>query len=331
MKGDEFFFIEGLRKRFVVDDGSEVGIGDDCAVIPYNDDQVYLLSTDCLVEGVHFKIKDISLEGLGWKSIAVSLSDIAAMGGAARYVWITVGWPRGWELDLLNMYYEGVSGIINRYGVKLLGGDTSCSMKGLWLSVTVMGVVRRGKVLFRGNVRVGDLIYVTGTLGDSALACDMMLKEERVCSELERRHHYPIPRLREMEYLNCKYDVSSAIDISDGISGDLRHLIGDNNQVRGVIEWGRLPVSDIFIEMTKGMSEEDREGYILHGGEDYEILLTSSDRIDTEGFEKDFGVRLSLIGDIRVSWGSDDENEIILLKEGVEERVGRKSYNHFEK
>ena len=330
MNGDEFFFIEGLRKNFF-NDGPEVGIGDDCAVIPYNDGEVYLLSTDCLVEGVHFNIKDISLEGLGWKSVAVSLSDIAAMGGEARYVWITVGWPRDWGVDLLNIYYEGVSRIINRYGVKLLGGDTTCSMRGLWLSVTVMGVVRRGEVLFRGNVRVGDWIYVTGTLGDSALTCDMMLKEESVLPELVKRYHYPFPRLREMEYINRKYDVSSAIDISDGISGDLRHLIGNNDQVKAVIEWAKLPVSDIFMEVTEGMSEEERGEYILHGGEDYEILFTSSDGIDTEGFYKDFGVELSLIGGIKISSGNYDKDEIILLKEGIEERLGRKSYNHFAK
>ena len=172
----EFDLIRTLSSRFPATDGI-VGIGDDCAVIP-GDEEDLLVTTDLLAEGVHFLFDRISPYDLGWKSAAVNISDIAAMGGLPKYAFLSIALPKdvisteaqrsGEISSWLDSFSDGFAAACKRYGVTLLGGDTSASKGGIFINVTLLGSCPRGTAILRSGARPGDLICVTGTLGDSA-------------------------------------------------------------------------------------------------------------------------------------------------------------------
>lgn len=275
----EFGLIDRIRKMTSVPDPSWVGIGDDCAVIPLSPEtggapaSDLLVSTDMLVEGTHFLMEDISPRQLGWKSAAVNISDIAAMGGKPIATFLSLALPKTLPEQWMQEFMEGYNGISEKYGAALLGGDTTCSPDRICINVTVLGTCPRGKARLRSAARPGDLVCVTGTLGDSAAGLRLILGGQKgAAPRLMDRHYTPTPRVEEGLALSCLPGVHAMMDISDGVGSDLRHIL-DESGVGARIDTGKLPISK---ELQALCSEKgwDPKELALSGGEDYELLFT---------------------------------------------------------
>ena len=275
----EFGLIDRIRKMTSVPDPSWVGIGDDCAVIPLSPEtggapaSDLLVSTDMLVEGTHFLMEDISPRQLGWKSAAVNISDIAAMGGKPIATFLSLALPKTLPEQWMQDFMEGYNGISEKFGAALLGGDTTCSPDRICINVAVLGTCPRGKARLRSAARPGDLVCVTGTLGDSAAGLRLILGGQKgAAPRLMDRHYTPTPRVEEGLALSCLPGVHAMMDISDGVGSDLRHIL-DESGVGARIDTGKLPISK---ELQALCSEKgwDPKELALSGGEDYELLFT---------------------------------------------------------
>lgn len=275
----EFGLIDRIRKMTSVPDPSWVGIGDDCAVIPLSPEtggapaSDLLVSTDMLVEGTHFLMEDISPRQLGWKSAAVNISDIAAMGGKPIATFLSLALPKTLPEQWMQEFMEGYNGISEKFGAALLGGDTTCSPDRICINVAVLGTCPRGKARLRSTARPGDLVCVTGTLGDSAAGLRLILGGQKgAAPRLMDRHYTPTPRVEEGLALSCLPGVHAMMDISDGVGSDLRHIL-DESGVGARIDTGKLPISK---ELQALCSEKgwDPKELALSGGEDYELLFT---------------------------------------------------------
>ena len=275
----EFGLIDRIRKMTSVPDPSWVGIGDDCAVIPLSPEtggapaSDLLVSTDMLVEGTHFLMEDISPRQLGWKSAAVNISDIAAMGGKPIATFLSLALPKTLPEQWMQEFMEGYNGISEKYGAALLGGDTTCSPDRICINVAVLGTCPRGKARLRSAARPGDLVCVTGTLGESAAGLRLILGGQKgAAPRLMDRHYTPTPRVEEGLALSCLPGVHAMMDISDGVGSDLRHIL-DESGVGARIDTGKLPISK---ELQALCSEKgwDPKELALSGGEDYELLFT---------------------------------------------------------
>ena len=252
-----------------------LSIGDDAAAFRPRPGYVMLVSSDALIEGIHFDRKSTSAEALGWKALAVSLSDIAAMGGGPLYLTTTLGIPPETPSRFVAGFYRGLNGLASRHGVAVVGGDTCSSPKGLFIDVTILGEVKTREMLTRSGARPGDSLYVTGTLGESAIGLEFLKRKSKISLTRNRfieRHLRPIPRLSIGRYVSSHRLASALIDISDGISTDLHHLC-KQSQVGAVIEECKIPLPKLTIGM-KAQLVTSLLDYALNGGEDYELLFS---------------------------------------------------------
>ncbi len=269
----EFQLIEQIRQQAPVGDDVHRGIGDDAAVVTVPEGHHLLTSTDMLIESVHFRRDWISPEDLGHKAVAVNLSDIAAMGGTPRYLYLGLACPGATCLEDINAFLKGALAEAERYNVSLVGGDT-CRSPGPWIiSVTVEGSTEAGHAVGRNGAQPGDIIMVSGTLGDSAMALHFMQKNRDPGVVLSARHHRPTPRVELGRRLGKEHIARAMIDISDGLTGDLEHIL-QASQVDGVIEAQKVPLSDAFIHHA--VNEPALRDLALFGGEDYELLFTTA-------------------------------------------------------
>lgn len=268
----EFEFIDKLRLRF--NPGSVPGgIGDDCAVIEGPCGKDYVVSTDMLMEGVHFRTSRCSSRDIGWKAAASNWSDIAAMGGTPTGYFLSVALPSELSEDWVDGFIDGMSSVC---GAPLLGGDTIRSSGGLCVNITVIGELPHGKAVLRSGARIGDIIYVSGPLGDSAAALRMLEAGEDVPQKYRRlldRHLRPEPRLREGLALASTEGVHSMMDISDGIGSDIRRML-QASRVGASVDVDSIPVSP---ELARLCAERgwELEDFSISGGEDYELLFTA--------------------------------------------------------
>ncbi|WP_026958477.1 thiamine-phosphate kinase [Aliagarivorans taiwanensis] len=318
---DEFSLIERFFTREEQRADIALGIGDDAALLTPPDNHHLVVSTDTLVEGIHF-LPDIPAHALGHKSLAVNLSDLAAMGAEPRWVTLALTLP---EVDeqWLSEFSRGFFELAEFYNVSLVGGDTTRGP--LSITVTVHGVVPLGKALTRHGAAAGDGIYVTGTLGDSALGLAALQQRlslsESARDQLIERHYYPQPRVLASYGLR---DVASAtIDISDGLLGDLGHILKRSN-CSANLELERLPLSDLMRELV---SEEQAIHFALTGGEDYELCFTvpEANRGQIETALSFSGVPYHCIGTVGVGSG-----EVNLQLNNKRYQLETSSWNHFE-
>lgn len=288
MKG-EFEFIAGIRGIFPQPDGV-TGIGDDCAVIPQHEGAETLVSTDMLVEGSHFLLSDISPYRLGWKSAAVNFSDIAAMGGTPVGSFLALALPHDLPDGWTDGFLRGYRDISEQYGFPLLGGDTTASPDRLSICVTVLGKADAGTSVKRSGAKPGDLVCVTGTLGDSAAGLkavlEGMLRTDEIPYLIEK-HYLPRPRIAEGLALAGR--VRSMMDISDGIGSDLRHIMEESG-VGMEIDLGALPLSPELRTFCARFGYDPYD-FAAGGGEDYELLFTVA-----PGDEPSLGVPHTVIG-----------------------------------
>ena len=275
----EFGFIDFIKERFKAPDGV-MGIGDDCAVLPTypisEGPGELLVSTDLLMEGVHFLRKESSPEDIGWKAAAVNLSDIAAMGGRPVATFLSIALPKDAQGEWAERFIKGYAEISDLFDVPLLGGDTTSSLRDIAINVCVLGRCPSGKAITRSGARPGDVIYVTGPLGDSAAGLQAILKNlERTedVATLIHRHKRPQPRIRAASDLIATDLVGAMMDISDGIASDLRHILKASG-VGAIVELDRLPLTEEFMRVCK---EQNWNAYELAtgGGEDFELLFTA--------------------------------------------------------
>ena len=266
----EFGLIERIAAMFPAPEGMQ-GIGDDCAVIPRGDGKDTLVSTDLLTEGIHFLRDRIPPHELGWKAAAVNLSDIAAMGGKPTGTFLSLALPKDCDEGFIIRMMEGYTDASRSYGTPLLGGDTCASAGALTLNVTVLGECPHGKALLRSSARPGDGIFVTGTLGDSAAGLKA-IQEGLPATELIRRHYHPVPRIEEGLRLAACNGAGAAMDLSDGLASDLRHILKASG-CGACIDVKALPLSPELLTFCRQYGADALE-LALCGGEDYELLFT---------------------------------------------------------
>lgn len=273
----EFGLIQRLRAR-CRSSSREVlaGMGDDAAVIRSGKKKI-LVTTDMMLEGIHFDLSLTNFQQLGWKFLAVNISDIFAMGGRPKYFFVSLGIPVTCHPKKISELYAGMLRIASKYGVAIIGGDTCASSDGLVLSGTLMGECRRA--LTRAGAKAGDRIFVTDTLGDSAMGL-ALLKRKGARGKgqgLIKKHLMP-----DVAPLKNTAKVTSLIDISDGLLIDLSHIC-DESKVGALIYSDRVPVSS-RLRRAAALLGTDPLQYALGGGEDYALLFTSTEAERKDAF-----------------------------------------------
>ncbi|MCD6232242.1 thiamine-phosphate kinase [Candidatus Aerophobetes bacterium] len=307
------------RKRVVV------GIGDDAAAVEIDGEKLTLLTTDTLVENVHFQWDYASPFKVGWKSLAVNISDIAAMGGNPLYSLVSLSLPSETESFRIEDLYEGLKEIASQYRVNIVGGNIVHSPF-FTITISLIGEVKRENILLRSGAREGDLIYTTGEIGSSRAGLDCLRKPDlkidlKKREFLERKHLLPSPRLREGQILAKERVVTSAIDISDGLISDLRRIT-EESRVGAILWEERIPISAVSEEVAKRVGASSLE-WALYGGEDYELLFTVPED-KREEIEK-LGFSVYLIGKIL----EKEEGISLIKKRGKRISLQEKGYDHF--
>lgn len=269
----EFQFISRIKDSFRSPEGV-LGIGDDCAVLPQHEGRETLVSSDMLVEDVHFLLDGITPFELGWKSAAVNISDIAGMGGKPVASFLSLALPAKLDDNWREAFIEGYRQLSERFDCPLLGGDTTSSPEKLSISVTVLGECPAGTSLKRSGAKVGDLICVTGNLGASAAGLDSILNHREAVRELLDAHLKPLPRICEGISLR-EAGAHSCMDISDGVASDLRHIC-EASDVCAEVDVNLLPISS-ETRAYADKFDKSAAGLALEGGEDYELLFTADE------------------------------------------------------
>lgn len=278
--------IDQLTRDFKVKNSSTLrGVGDDCAVLDYGGMKT-LVTTDLLLEGIHFDLTYTPLKHLGYKAVAVNLSDVFAMNGTPRQITVSLGISKRFTVEHINELYSGIYAACDRYGVDLVGGDTSASVTGLLISITCMGEARDEDIVYRSGARDTDLICVSGDLGAAYMGLQL-LERERVAGAgqkdfqpdfagreyLLERQLKPEPRadvIAELRELGIK--PTAMMDVSDGLSSELLHICKQSGVGCRVYE-DRIPID----YQTAVMAEELNMNLVtaaMNGGEDYELLFT---------------------------------------------------------
>ncbi len=323
----EFRFIDRIAAGCLIrTEGVIKAIGDDCCVFRAPQDKVVLLTTDMLVEDIHFLRDSITPHELGRKSLAVNISDIAAMGGVPGEAVISIAIPPTIDVEYLDRLYEGMKAIAREYDVNLLGGDTTSSPKHLVINIALVGWAAEDEVLYRSGAKEGDVIFLTGEVGSSAAGLDLILSGKKFGRRdaLLQAHVNPAPQIKEGRIIAGLKAANSLIDVSDGVASDLGHIC-EESRVGAILEESRIPVTETFRSYC---SEHQREceRLMLHVGEDYVLLGTvpadAADRLKSA--LESAGCRFFPIGTIV-------RGEGILLEgsDGRTRRIAASGFDHF--
>lgn len=282
----EFGLIDRLTKNIEITNESTVkGIGDDAAVLDYGDKQM-VVTTDLLVEGVHFDLVYTPLKHLGYKAITVNLSDVYAMNAIPKQVTVSIGVSNKFSLEAIELLYEGIKKACSNYNVDLIGGDTVSSLTGLTISVTALGEVEKGKAVMRNSAKVGDLLCMSGDAGAAYAGLQILKREKEVYlvnpnsqpdmsgyDYVLERQLKPEARKDIVEWLQkAELVPTSMIDISDGISSEIKHICKQSGTGAKVFE-DKIPV-DVQTVMVAEELDLDATLFAMNGGEDYELMFT---------------------------------------------------------
>lgn len=256
--------------------GLVVGVGDDAAVLDFGRDELTIATTDMLVEGTHFRLDLISPYQLGWKTVAVNISDIAAMGGVPTWTFVSFGLKPDTEIAFVDALYHGMTECAARFGSMLVGGDTNAVQANSVISVTQLGQVEPDRLTLRSGARPGDRLLVTGWLGNSRAGLELLLKfgaEEatRQFGWLVDSHLSPIPKVNEARAAVETGGVRADIDVSDGLAADLPKLC-KASKVGAVVYAEKLPISG-DLEASAAKLGMDAMNLAADGGEDFELLM----------------------------------------------------------
>lgn len=308
--------------------GLECGIGDDTAAFKLDGD-ITLLTSDVLVDRIHFDTKNINGFDLGYKAIAVNISDIAAMAGTPLYALVTLGIPEDTETGFLDRLYDGAIEASSLYNLTIVGGDTTRS-ECLFIDVTVVGRVEKGMILKRSTAKKGDSIYITGSLGASSLGLSAIspghIEGSQGVERLKARHLRPTPRLAEGRLL-ASLGATAGEDVSDGLVTDLVH-IAEESGVGFMLYEDRIPLDKDVLDNALAISGQDPLDLAYFGGEDYELVVTGPPGM-TERYESSFGgephTSLTDIGVIT----DRDQGYLSRDAKGAVSEVEDRGYDHF--
>lgn len=325
----EFGFIDKVSTLFNgLSIAEYTGIGDDCAVIPFNEEEDYVVTTDLLIEDIHF-VKDlIDPEQLGYKSLAVNLSDIAAMGAKPVASFLSLGINPHTRLEYLDQLLKGYHKLSKKYGVPLLGGDTTHSRKQFVINVSVIGRCQKGQARLRSMAQNKDLICVTGYLGDAAGGLEALLRNltrKGLTKKLIKSHNLPEPHVNEGLWLAQHEEVHAMIDVSDGISSDLSHILKASKK-SAIVDLNKMPVSNT-LKKEAASQGWDLDKLVTSGGEDYVLLCTIRDGSFEElnaAFKQAFSKNLFQLGEI-----VEGEGQIAWLKNGTKVSFSHHGFDHF--
>ncbi|MEK7227066.1 MAG: thiamine-phosphate kinase [Bacteroidota bacterium] len=329
----EFGLIEHLTKNIELQNASSVlGVGDDAAVIDHFGKQT-VVTTDLLVEGVHFDLAYTPLKHLGYKSVIVNLSDIYAMNAIPTQITLSLGISNRFSLEAMNEFYEGVYAACNKYNVDLVGGDTTSSQKGFIISVTAIGEVAPDKFVKRSTAQKGDLLCVSGNLGGAYVGLLFLEREKKIFMESPgvqpdlEGESYVIGRMLKPEarkdiiefFAEKEIIPTSMIDISDGLSSEILHIC-KQSRLGCVLYEEKIPVAE---EMKKAAFkfEIDPTACALSGGEDYELLFT----IPQTDYDKlVLNEEISVVG-----YMTEEEQGVhIITKGGGKHAITAQGWNH---
>jgi len=259
---NEFELIAKLTRAPPTNESVVTGAGDDCAVLDLGvPDKLVLFKTDAVVEGFHFT-RETPPEKIGRKALARCLSDIAAMAGTPTAALVTIGLPENFDPQLVAKIYDGLNALARKHGVAIVGGETTTNPERILISVSLLGTVPRGKHILRSGAKVGDAIFVTGELGGS----------------LAEKHLEFEPRIAEANWLAENFAIHAMIDLSDGLAGDLRHILNANKTGAEILK-SAVPISRAAkLAAKKSSAAKSAFAAALTDGEDFELLFTASSK-----------------------------------------------------
>lgn len=304
--------------------GARLGVGDDAALVRVRAGMELAISTDLLIAGRHF-FRGADPGQLGHKALAVNLSDMAAMGATPRWATLSLVLPNA-EAPWLRAFANGFMRLARKHRVDLVGGDTTRGP--LTICVQIMGEVPAGQALTRDGARIGDEIWVSGQLGDAALALAALKKriglKRRELAAVERRLHAPTPRIALGRALRKL--ATSAIDISDGLAADLGHIC-ERSRVSAVIGFERLPVSRV---LNRYLEQPDARAALLAGGDDYELCFTAAPARHQAilGIAHRLSLPLTCVGTVRRA-PRGGPLVTVLARDGRPMSIRRRGYDHF--
>ncbi len=321
---NEFALIDRMAKRFP--DSS--AIGDDCAVLSGPNGLCTLMTTDILIEDVHFLRRGILAGDLGYKALAVNLSDIAAMGGIPRSFLMSLALPPDIEVEWLDDFIDGMSALAKKHNVRLIGGDTTRSPQPIVINITAIGDIPAEEIKLRSSAKVGDIVAVTDYLGDSAAGLKTIqenILETLESQKLRERHCRPIPALEEGRWLATNGNVHAMMDVSDGLHTDIQRIL-DRSACGAKIDLADLPLSPELTLMAETVGWNARE-LAVAGGEDYCLLCTIAEsdfEACARNFIKQFGKPLYKVGRITNRPGVLD-----YFENGRQVRFSPHGFQHF--
>ena len=300
----EFGLIDHITKSFRNNNKSTIkGVGDDAAVIEYSDNRYRLLSTDMLVEGIHFDLSYSPLKHLGYKAVSVNVSDICAMNGTATQITVSIAVSNRFSVEAIEELYSGIKLACENYKIDLVGGDTTSSTSGLVISISVLGEVEKKKISYRNGAKINDLVVVTGDLGAAYLGLQILKREKEIFLSNPgvqpdlQGNDYALQRQLKTEarsnFVKVLDDLdiipTSMIDISDGLTSEILHL-SKHSDVGITIYEDKLPIDYTTMNLAKDLNLNPIF-CALNGGEDYELLFTiSQDHYDKLKKDVDFTI-----------------------------------------
>jgi thiamine-monophosphate kinase len=308
---NEFDLIAKLTKSLPVNETVVAGAGDDCAVLDFGlAEKLFLFKTDSVVEGVHFT-RQTAPEKIGRKALARCLSDVAAMAGIPAAALVTIGLPKSFDAELIGKIYDGLNALAKKCDVAIVGGETTTNPGGIFISIALLGTVGRGKQILRSGPKIGDAIFVTGELGGSLLG----------------RHLDFEPRIAEAQWLAENFSIHAMIDISDGLAGDLRHILAAGGAGAELLR-SAIPISRAAkLQARQSSSAKPAFAAALTDGEDFELLLTVASRDAVkllDAWKKKFPkLKLSCIGKIVPRHG------ITIRDRNGTQKLNAHGYTHF--
>lgn len=321
----EFGLIDMIREDTIFDEtGVVLGIGDDAAAYAPSRGKLQLVATDMLVEGVHFDLRFTPPFELGYKALAVNLSDIAAMGGAPRQAVVAIAIPGRLDARFIAEFYRGMKALGRAHGVNIVGGDTAASPNGFVVNVTALGEVAPKHMLRRGGAKAGELVAVTGDLGDSSAGLLCLQRgetEAAFAKKLIQAHIMPRPRVEAG--LALAPFAASADDISDGLSSEAMEIASASRV--GLRLWAeKIPLSAELLAAARHFGKPALD-FALYGGEDYQLLFTIAEDRYEALLARFPDTRFTVIGQT-----TDRENSVELVgADGEIVKLAPKGYNHF--
>lgn len=328
----EFGFIDRVAPLGIIrSQGVVKGIGDDCAVISLGESEYLLVTTDMMVERVHFLVETTTADALGAKALATNISDIAACGGVPRDAFISLAIPDSVQVEWLDDFYAGMASLARDYEVNLLGGDTTASKSDLVINIALTGTVPGEQVLFRHTARPGDLVVLTGPTGESGAGCQILLSfptpptlSSETIETLTRAHLQPRPHVPEGRLLAQSGACTAAIDVSDGLSSDLGHICQDSG-IGAVLYEESIPVTADLRAAADALGKDPLD-WILNGGEDYVLLAAVKPQMWLQLAEKaaQNGMTFYCVGEFARGSGMELE-----ARDGIRRPIGKLGWNHF--